>query len=110
MCLFSNTPTSRLFPPGYGIANTTVYFPVSPFLALTGEFDGPTDDGYADVFAVGSFNSRMVNHAHRQIYAANDKFTFFDGQNFFDLDDLLRRVRTKRADKSPDPSAEDHAS
>ncbi|MEY9252349.1 hypothetical protein ABH989_006183 [Bradyrhizobium ottawaense] len=97
VCLFSNTPTSPLLPPGYGIADTTVYFPMSPLLALTGEFDGPTDDLHADVFTVGSFNARMVNHAHRQIYAADENFTFFDGYKFFDRDDLLKRVKAERA-------------
>jgi hypothetical protein len=77
------------------MTGTTVYFAVSPFLALCGEFDGPNGDGKADVFAVGTFNRRMVNHAHRQIYAANDEFLFFGQVDFFDIADLLRRIQQR---------------
>lgn len=71
------------------MTGTTVYFPVSPSLALSGEFDGPTGDYKAGAFAVGSFNRRMVNHAHRQIYAANEEFVFFDHLDFFDITELF---------------------
>jgi hypothetical protein len=98
VCLFSNVPPRGLQALGYGMTGTTVYFPVSPSLALCGEFDGPTGDGKADVFAVGTFNRRMVNHAYRQIYAANDEFVFFDHLDFFDITDLLRRIRQQKGD------------
>ncbi len=42
VCLFS-TPPKGLPALGYGMTGTTVYFPISPFLALCGEFDGPGD-------------------------------------------------------------------
>jgi hypothetical protein len=101
VCLFSNVPPKGLQALGYGMTGTTVYFPVSPSLALCGEFDGPTGDGNADVFAVGTFNRRMVNHAYRQIYAANDEFVFFDYRDFFDINDLLRRVQQQKGKQEP---------
>jgi hypothetical protein len=67
VCLFSNVPPKGLLALGYGMTGTTVYFPVSPFLALCGKFDGQTGDYKADAFVVGTFNKRMVNHAHRPL-------------------------------------------
>ncbi|MBR1065731.1 DUF4238 domain-containing protein [Bradyrhizobium liaoningense] len=102
VCLFSNLPPKGLPALGYGMTGTTVYFPVSPLLALCGEFDGRTGDYKADTFEVGSFNRRMVNHAHRQIYAANDEFVFFDHADFFDINDLLRRIQQRKHDEPGD--------
>lgn len=93
VCLFSNVPPRGLQALGYGMTGTKVYFPVSPLLALCGEFDGPTGDYKVDAFEVGSFNLRMVNHAHRQIYAADDQFVFFDYREFFGISDLLSRIQ-----------------
>ena len=98
VCLFSNVPPKGLQALGYGMDGTTVYFPVSPSLALCGEFAGQTDNYKADAFAVGTFNRRMINHAYRQVYAANDKFLFFDHRDFFGIAELLAsangRVKT----------------
>jgi hypothetical protein len=77
---------------GYGMSGTTIHFPISPFLALQGEFDGPTDSLSADIFAVGDFNRRIVNNAHRQIYAVNDKFVVFDCEIFYSIDYLTKRI------------------
>jgi hypothetical protein len=43
VCLFSNLLPKGLPSLGYGMTATTVYFPVSPTLALCGEFDGRTN-------------------------------------------------------------------
>jgi len=91
------------------MTGTTVYFPVSSTLALCGEFDGPTSDRKTDVFAVGSFNRRMVNHAYRQIYAANDEFVFFDHLDFFKIADLLRRIQPRKENRGNDDEPGDSA-
>lgn len=109
VCLFSNLPPKGLPALGYGMTGTTVYFPVSSTLALCGEFDGPTSDGKADVFAVGTFNRRMVNHAYRQIYAANDEFVFFDHLDFFKIADLLRRIQQRKENRGNDDESGDSA-
>jgi hypothetical protein len=103
VCLVWNTPPKGFAPLGYGLTGTTVYLAVSPFLALRGEFDGPTNALKADVFSVGLFNRRIANNAHRQVYAANDKFVFFDHREFFDIDDLLKRAIEIRTDKTSRP-------
>jgi hypothetical protein len=105
VCLVWNKPPKGFAPLGYGLTGTTVYFSVSPSLALRGEFDGPTNDLKADVFSVGLFNRRIANNAHRQIYAANDKFVFFDYSDFFDIDDLLNRVRALAKDGASQPNS-----
>jgi hypothetical protein len=109
VCLFSNRPPKGLPALGYGMTGTTVFFPVSPYLALCGEFDGPTTDGVADVFAVGTFNRRMVNHAYRQIYAANDEFVFFDHFELFNITDLLRRIEERKKERANDDEPGDTA-
>jgi hypothetical protein len=93
VCLFWNKPPRGFAPLGYGLTGTTVTFPVSPLLALEGRVGGPADDLVLDVFSVGLFNRRMIENAHRQIYAANDKFLIFDMENFYDANDVLQRVR-----------------
>jgi hypothetical protein len=72
---------------------TTVYFPLTPSLALLGKFDGRTDDLSADVFAVGDLNRRILNNAGRQIYAANKKFQVFDHVTLVGIDEVVRRMR-----------------
>jgi hypothetical protein len=101
VCLFWNRHPKGFAPLGYGLTGTTVLFAVSPYLALQGEFDGATDDLTMDVFSVGDFNGRMISSAHRQVYAADDKFLIFDGRGFFDINDFIGRVRQKLDQESP---------
>jgi hypothetical protein len=63
---------------------------------VLGEFDGPIHDFKADPFSVGAFNRQIANNAHRQVYAANDTFAFFDYQDFFGIDDLLKRIEKSK--------------
>jgi hypothetical protein len=83
-------------PIGYGLNGTTVYFPLSPALALLGEFNGRTDDVAADIFMVGDFNRRVLNNAHRQIYAADKNFRVFDGVALFGIDELVQLARGRQ--------------
>jgi hypothetical protein len=83
-------------PLGYGLTGTTVYFAISPNVALLGQFDGRTDDLWADIFMVGDFNRRVLNNAHRQIYAANKDFQIFDFVNLFGVDEVVRRAHAQK--------------
>jgi hypothetical protein len=89
-----------LAPIGYGLSGTTVFFPISPNLAVLGEFGGQTDDVAADAFAVADFNRRVVNNANRQVFAKDDNFQLFDGRDFFGAADLLKRAQEKNAASS----------
>ncbi|HXI08868.1 MAG: DUF4238 domain-containing protein [Bradyrhizobium sp.] len=79
-------------PLGYGLTGTTVYFPLSPDLAILGEFGGPTDDVWADAYMAGDFNRRVLNNTERQAFVS-DGFKVFDGVNLFGIDELMRRAR-----------------
>ncbi|MBV9983459.1 DUF4238 domain-containing protein [Bradyrhizobium sp.] len=82
-------------PLGYGLSGTTVYFPLSPNLAVIGEFDGPMEDLSADVYMVANFNRRILNNAKRQAYMADYKFRIFDGATLFGIEELVRRSRER---------------
>jgi hypothetical protein len=51
----------------------------------------------------------MVNHAYRQIYAANDEFVFFDHLDFFKIADLLRRIQQRKENRGNDDEPGDSA-
>jgi hypothetical protein len=80
-------------PLGYGLSGTTVYFPLSPDLAVIGEFDGSKEDLLADVYMVANFNRRILNNAKRQAYMADYNFCVFDGVTLFGIEELVRRSR-----------------
>jgi hypothetical protein len=80
-------------PLGYGPSGTTVYFPLSPDLAVIGEFDGQKEDLFADVHMAAIFNRRILNNAKRQAYVADDNFRVFDGVTLFGIEELVRRAR-----------------
>jgi Protein of unknown function (DUF4238) len=80
-------------PLGYGLSGTTVYFPLSPDLAVIGEFDGPKEDLFADVYMAAIFNRRILNDTKRQAYMADDNFRVFDGVTLFGIEELVRRAR-----------------
>jgi hypothetical protein len=61
--------------------------------ALEGRFDRPTAPITLDPFDVGDFNARVLNSAHREIYAANDKFLLFDGRDFCGMRELLQKLK-----------------
>lgn len=62
--------------PRFGLRGTEVIFPVSQSLALVGTFDGR--HGIQDIEAeqVALVNGVIISHAHRQIYARDDRFVY----------------------------------
>jgi hypothetical protein len=60
---------------------------------LIGEFDGPKEDLFADVYMVANFNRRILNNAKRQVYMVDDNFRVFDGVTLFGVEELVRRSR-----------------
>jgi hypothetical protein len=64
-------------PPGLGTSNTDALFPISPSLALLGNFEMAE----ADVFdiserTVAAFNGAIALSARRQIYARDEEFSY----------------------------------
>lgn len=93
--LFWDTRPKGFAPLGHGLKGTTVFFPISPTVALEGSFDfrpGPTT---LNAFSVGDFNLRVLSGAHRQIYAANKDVMLFDGNGFYTMRDLSHRIKER---------------
>jgi len=93
VCLNWIKRSPGMIPIGYGLAGTSVFFPVAPTLGLVGEYDGRTDDLDADLFAVAGFNRRVINNADRQVFAKDDSFHVFDEVRLFNVGEFLDRVR-----------------
>jgi hypothetical protein len=93
VCLNWIKRPSGFAPLGYGLSGTSVYFPLSPFLAVIGEFDGPKEDLFADLYMVAHFNRRILNNAKRQAYMVDDSFRVFDGVTLLGVEELVRRSR-----------------
>jgi len=66
----------RFAPPGFGLRNTEVIFPISQGLAMIGTFDesGGTID--ADQRQIELINGVIIAHGRRQIYARDDQFRY----------------------------------
>jgi len=64
-------------PPGHGLKNTTVVFPVSSRLVILGQFEkGPEFSFQATAEQVASINNAMILNADRQIYARDSGFDY----------------------------------
>ncbi len=66
----------HFYPPGFGLKDTEVLFPVSHELAMVGTFDGPRGVHDATPNQVALANGITVMHGHRQIYARDDRFQY----------------------------------
>jgi hypothetical protein len=67
---------NRFAPPGFGLRNTEVIFPVSQGLAMIGTFDesgGTIDAGQRQVELI---NGVIIAHGMRQIYSRDDQFRY----------------------------------
>jgi len=64
-------------PPGLGTRNTDALFPISPELALFGNFEmGEPDVFDVSDISVAEFNGTMALSARRQLYARDDGFPY----------------------------------
>lgn len=70
-----------LHPPGLGHKSTMLLFPLTRQLCLMGTFDGEAKAVDLNFRGVARINARIIRHAHRQVYAAHDKFLFFSENN-----------------------------
>lgn len=64
------------FPPGLGMPDTRLLFPVSNSLAMIGCFEG--DDGEHDVpdAMIAAFNTTVIARSRRQVYARDGEFLY----------------------------------
>jgi hypothetical protein len=78
MCLMWSDPAQRGgHPPGLGLPNTQLLFPISTELAIIGSFEfDESDEIDADEQLVAQINGSIILHASRQIYARDDTFPY----------------------------------
>lgn len=62
--------------PGFGMEETSVYFPISKKLALLGKFEPLRDTRIFNAHLVAQANSRTIWNAHRHIYASKLSFLY----------------------------------
>lgn len=67
---------SLAHPPGFGLPNTTVLFPISRQLAITGSFEQRDGALNASAAKVAAFNAYQVRYASSQVYAPHGHFRY----------------------------------
>ena len=73
---FNNPTLSTFISPGFGLQDTTVYFPVSKNLALIGEFDGTDSIESANKHLVAILNSRIIANSYQRVFASKSNFNY----------------------------------
>jgi hypothetical protein len=77
VCLrWSDNADHGIFGPGFGVAGTQIFFPLSSELALIGSFEGAEDLAQADLFTVASVNANIISNAREQVYSRDANFNF----------------------------------
>lgn len=69
-------------PLGFGLQHTVILFPISRKVLMSGSFDGregtSSELGH---FEVALFNSRIIDCARSQVYAADDTFSYLTSEH-----------------------------
>ncbi|MBY0242340.1 MAG: DUF4238 domain-containing protein [Burkholderiaceae bacterium] len=85
------------YPPGYGLRNTEVIFPVSQGLVMHGTFDGRHGGLDIDADLVARINTDIIRNAQRQVYARDERFRYMLASRQVRMGgDLLRDVSAVR--------------
>lgn len=72
-----NDPSlNHIASPGFGLANTMVYFPVSKNLALIGEFDGQEGLRTANKKLVAIYNSNIIANSYQRVLSSKLNFNY----------------------------------
>jgi Protein of unknown function (DUF4238) len=84
----------NLYPPGLGLKNTEILFPVSNTLAVIGRFEEDEQEIEASSDLIARFNGAIISQSKRQVYARDDSFmyTFDDMENPKKGDTLIEYV------------------
>ncbi|WP_316179276.1 DUF4238 domain-containing protein [Bradyrhizobium sp. SZCCHNRI1009] len=73
---WSDDKDHGMFGPGFGVASTTVLFPISRDICLLGRFEGEEDTIKGDLFTVGRINSEIISNTRNQVYSRDHKFNY----------------------------------
>jgi hypothetical protein len=106
-CLIWSDPPLRrgIYPPGLGLKNTEIVFPVSARLAVIGAFEIENDELDVQQEFVAAVNGTIINFAQRQVFARdmNFHYSFQEGEQprkASRLIDDARFLRTRRKQKN----------
>ncbi|HEX7925939.1 MAG TPA: DUF4238 domain-containing protein, partial [bacterium] len=77
-CLLWSEPAMRNknLPPGLGLKETKLVFPVSNELALVGAFEGEDDEREASELEIAEINGVVMEHAARWFYVRDADFLY----------------------------------
>ena len=67
---------SSMYPPGFGLADTEVLFPLSRRLLISGKFGGNEGSYEATMKHVACINAMLIQHGRRQVYACDENFRY----------------------------------
>ncbi|MGV0087314.1 DUF4238 domain-containing protein (plasmid) [Rahnella aceris] len=62
--------------PGFGLQNTSVYFPVSKNIMLVGEYNHNLTNTIANPYLVAILNSTIINGSSSRIFASSSDFSY----------------------------------
>lgn len=71
---WSHENKDGIYPPGFGLKGTVVYFPLSPKLLLVGTFEDAPRNSYYTPMQVTLANTVIARKSNKQIYAKNGSF------------------------------------
>jgi len=78
MCLMWTNPAERgvLPPPGLGLTDTQLLFPIAHELAMIGAFELDEEERDADELLMAQINGSIFLHSTRQVYARHGSFPY----------------------------------
>jgi hypothetical protein len=81
VCLIHSdgAPSTLHRPVGYGVAETTVIFPISSELLVVGTFEGTAGTREVTQTQAAYLNAVLCGHSGRHIFAPNDEFSVMFG-------------------------------
>ena len=92
--------------PGFGLNNTYVYFPITPEIAVIGEFGMDDQVVQASNELVAHYNSIAIRFAYSQIYASSIDFSFLSNTSTIlkgpDLVDHLKSNSSPSSTQGPE--------
>jgi len=69
---------SAWYAPGHGMDETIIYFPISKYLSLYGEFNGLEGVFCGNEKAVASWNTMKILYTYKQVYTSKNSFKYID--------------------------------
>lgn len=88
-----NDPENKRMPPGHGVNETSVFFPLSPTLLITGVFGELDVPNVADRRLISLFNSMQIRNHRQQLYSSTPEFPWLYQDEVTSSDKLLELCR-----------------